>query len=234
MAFPNGAGYAEWSREVSSVLESQGLYEIATGDEQAPVGQPQAFADYKLLSARAREAILSSMEDGILKRQLMEVSDPAEIWELVQEECDTSGHLTEFERRFYSLRPFEGERDSVYCRRLDMYHKPLENTDHDILDEDLIEHLFATVAPKSYHIMVQLHDDEFGRDTRWVARRLAYYIPSALNLLGPSPTSAALNDFDILVHPPPPPLAFCTHPIRPFIHALVPTDYHRSPTVIGN
>lgn len=175
MAFPNGADHAEWSREVSSVLKSHGLYEIVTGDEQAPVGHRHAVADYKLRSEHARETILSSMEDGSLKRRLMGVSDPAEIWKLAQEQRDTSDHLAELESGFCSLRPSEGERDSVYCRRLDMYRKPLENTNHEILDDDFIKHLFATIDPKPYHSTVDFYYYELGHDVEWVGDQLACY-----------------------------------------------------------
>ena len=150
MEFFDREVFDKWRSEVTSVLQSHGLYEIVTGAEQEPVGQSLALDDFKLRSRRAREVILSSMEESGLKRQLMEVSDPAKIWQDLGEACDESDRLTELQRRFYGLQPLEGESYFAYIRRLDMNRQPLEGTDRQIFVDDLLDHFVDTTPPNPY------------------------------------------------------------------------------------
>jgi len=91
------------------------------------------------------------MEEDGLKRQLVEVSDPAKIWRDLGEACDESERLAELERGFHALRPFEGELESAFFLRLGENRMTLGRASRVIFDEDLVDHFFDIFAPKPYY-----------------------------------------------------------------------------------
>jgi len=155
--------FDEWRSQVTAVLQSHGLYQIATGEEREPVCQPLALNDFKLRARRAREIILSSMGESGLKRQLREIIDPAKIWQDLREASDESNRLTELLRQFYNLRPFEGESYLDYFRRLDVNRQPLEGTSRRILDDDLFDHFVDTTPSNPYHNWAYMNYAESNR-----------------------------------------------------------------------
>jgi hypothetical protein len=108
----NKLNYTSWRAKVTGVLRSLRAYKIVTGDEQAPphgnsVAARAAIADYDARYAQAETTIRLSVNDDI-GEQLEGVEDPAEMWEILRKEFDSTAseaRRMKLAIEFYGLRP---------------------------------------------------------------------------------------------------------------------------------
>ena len=86
--------YTSWRVKVTGVLRSLRAYKIVTGEEQAPpegnsAAARAAITDYDARYAQAETTIRLPVNDDIGER-LEGVEDPAEMWEILKKEFDST------------------------------------------------------------------------------------------------------------------------------------------------
>ena len=150
----NGPNYATWKVECKMALIKEGLWNIVTGNENAPDNQGEQ-AKYLLQRDRASATIVLSVDLTLLYLLGPDPEHPAVVWKKLADQFqkNTWANKLALQRKLCNLKLKDGKSMQKHVKMLTEIFDELSIIGDPIDEENQVVHLLANL-PESYDMLV--------------------------------------------------------------------------------
>ena len=150
----NGSNYATWKVQCKMALIKEGLWNIVTGNENAPDNQGEQ-AKYLLQRDRASATIVLSVDLTLLYLLGPDPEHPAVVWKKLADQFqkNTWANKLALQRKLCNLKLKDGKSMQKHVKMLTEIFDELSIIGDPIDEENQVVHLLANL-PESYDMLV--------------------------------------------------------------------------------